>query len=207
MNTVAKIISFIFHPLLVPTYLMVLLGFYFPMALYPISPDSFKLLFTPFLFFTFFLPALNILFFRITGTISSIKMESRRERILPFLLIFILYALISYLIYYRLRVSLDDGLMKFLLITDGLVLASFVITLFYKVSVHSLGMTGLLGILLPLAKVSEDGLLFIPLLICIIITGMVMSARLQLGAHTPREVLVGAVAGFSVSFLSMIILF
>jgi membrane-associated phospholipid phosphatase len=80
-------------------------------------------------------------------------------------------------------------------------------TLFYKVSIHTLGVTGILGILLPLNKVAENNSLFIPTLVLIVIAGLVMSARLQLNSHTPREVLIGAVTGFAVGFFGMIILF
>jgi membrane-associated phospholipid phosphatase len=34
-----------------------------------------------------------------------------------------------------------------------------------------------------------------------------MSARLQLNAHTPREILVGGVSGFIIGFVSMIVMF
>jgi len=123
------------------------------------------------------------------------------------LLIFLLYAAVTALMFYKVRVSFDDSLMKFFIIIDGLVFASFFLTLFSKVSIHALSLAGMLGILLPLAKVSEDGRLFIPLLLSFVVTGSVMSARLQLGSHSAREVFTGAVAGFSIGFVSMIILF
>jgi membrane-associated phospholipid phosphatase len=207
VNGLARVVSVVFHPLLIPTYLFALLGFYFPLALYPINGNTLRAFLILVFAMTFILPALNIFFFTITGSIQSVQMKNRKERVLPFLLIFLLYVAVTFLMFYKVRVSADDSLMKFFFIIDALVLASFVITLFYKVSVHALAMAGLLGILLPLAKVSEDGQLFIPLLFSLVINGSVMSARLQLSAHTPREVFTGAVIGFSIGFASMIILF
>ena len=66
---------------------------------------------------------------------------------------------------------------------------------------------GFIGILLPLNKVSEDGALFYPTLALIVVAGFVMTARLQLNAHTPREVMVGGMLGFATSFAAMVLLF
>jgi membrane-associated phospholipid phosphatase len=60
---------------------------------------------------------------------------------------------------------------------------------------------------MPLNKAVENGSLLWPTLIVLIVAGLVMSARLYLNAHTPREVLYGALAGFSIGFFGMIFLF
>lgn len=70
-----------------------------------------------------------------------------------------------------------------------------------------MGVTGLLGIVLPLNTVAENNALFIPAVALLVITGLVMSARLQLNAHTPREVWFGALTGFLIGFVGMIVLF
>jgi membrane-associated phospholipid phosphatase len=68
-------------------------------------------------------------------------------------------------------------------------------------------MWGAVGMMLPMNKVSEIGSLLIPTAIVIVIAGMVMSARLALNAHTPREILIGSTSGFAIGFFGMIILF
>jgi membrane-associated phospholipid phosphatase len=70
-----------------------------------------------------------------------------------------------------------------------------------------MGMCGLIGMLLPLNKISEDGALFYPTVAAIILAGIVMSARLQLNVHTPREVMIGGVLGFTISFALMFVMF
>jgi membrane-associated phospholipid phosphatase len=59
----------------------------------------------------------------------------------------------------------------------------------------------------PLNKVSEDGALFYPTVGAIALAGLVMAARLQLQAHTTREVMVGAIMGFGATFMAMTVLF
>ncbi len=87
-----------------------------------------------------------------------------------------------------------------------MIVSSAGITLFYKVSIHSAAIWGIVGILLPLNKVA-DGLLLIPTIILIVAAGLVMSSRLMLNAHTPREVLVGSLLGFGVGFVGIAVLF
>ena len=207
MNLLSRIVSFLFHPLLLATYMFALFAFSLPAGLDPLKEDG-HLNFV-FLIFcvTFVLPALNIGIFKTFGSIRSFAMEERQERIIPFSFITILYGVITYLFYSRTRVSLNDNLLKFLLIIDILVLIATIVTIFYKVSVHSMSIWGFIGIILPLNRVSEDGALFFPTIIAFVIAGLVMTARLQLNAHTPREVMVGSMLGFAISFTSMIVLF
>jgi len=207
VNLLSRIVSFLFHPLLLATYMFALFAFSLPAGLDPLKEDG-HLNFV-FLIFcvTFVLPALNIGIFKTFGSIRSFAMEERQERIIPFSFITILYGVITYLFYSRTRVSLNDNLLKFLLIIDILVLIATIVTIFYKVSVHSMSIWGFIGIILPLNRVSEDGALFFPTIIAFVIAGLVMTARLQLNAHTPREVMVGSMLGFAISFTSMIVLF
>lgn len=205
--TFAKIVSWLFHPLLVATYLFALLTWLLPSGMSPIKEDGqWKFVFLIFAV-TAALPALNMLLFKALGTISSVTLLNRRERIIPFSFVALLYVVITWLLYSRTRISINDNLLKFLILVDVLVVAATLITFFYKVSVHSMAVWAFIGILMPLNKISEEGKLFIPTIIAILLAGVVMASRLQLNAHTPREVMVGAIAGLLVSAGGMMALF
>lgn len=207
MTLLARITSVIFHPLLLATYLFGLLTFTVPAALDPLKEEGhLNFLFLIFCV-TFMFPALNVGIFKTFGSIKTLAMRDRHERIIPFSFITILYIVITYLFYTRTRISFNDNLLKFLIVIDALVLVGTIATYFYKVSMHSLGICGLIGILLPLNKISEDGALFYPTIVTIVVAGVVMSARLQLNVHTPREVMIGSVLGFATSFALMFFLF
>jgi membrane-associated phospholipid phosphatase len=105
--------------------------------------------------------------------------------------------------YDRAEVSLNDNFLKFLIIINALVLVSTVLTFFYKVSVHSVGIWGLIGILLPLNTISDTGALFYPTIAAILLAGVIMSSRLQLNVHRLSEVLSGSLIGFCTSFALM----
>src|SRR5258706_15108314 len=87
------------------TYLILVLGKYFPSALM-IRGDSLYLITALIFLFTFIFPSLNILIFRYFGTIQSLNMETRKERLTPFIFISIMYAMITVLFYVKLPFSL-----------------------------------------------------------------------------------------------------
>ena len=207
MNFAARVISLVLHPLLMTTYLFLLFAWVFPVGLEPLKGDAHLsiifLIFTA----TFALPALNVGLLKTMGRIQSLSMPTRQERIIPFLFITALYIGFTYFLYSKTRIGLNDNLFKFLLAVDMLVVVATVTTFFYKVSVHSLAWWGLVGIIFPLNNFSDDGALFLPSVAVLVLTGFVMSARLQLHVHTPREVMVGAILGLATGFISMTLLF
>lgn len=204
MKPVAQLISIIFHPLLLTTYLVTVLGLFFPSMLM-IDPSKLRVMVAFVFVFTFLMPVINLVMLRTFGTIGSLKLESRGERILPFIMIAVIYAVITFLFYYKL--SFSHNFNKFMFIILMLVLASLAFTLFFKISVHSLAMWGGVGILLPLNKAMEEPTLLLPTVVLILIAGLVMSARLLLNAHTIREVMYGSMVGFLIGFGGIIVLF
>ncbi|MCW5911508.1 MAG: phosphatase PAP2 family protein [Cyclobacteriaceae bacterium] len=204
MRVAANLVSVIFHPLLLTTYLVLLLGTFFP-ALLMIAPQHLRVM-TAFIFgFTFLLPVVNLVMFRVFGTISSFTLENRAERIVPFIAIALIYLVTAFLFFFKLRFSHNFN--HLLLIVALLVIAAVALNFFLKVSVHALAAWGAIGILLPLNKAVEQPDLLWPTAGAILATGFVMAARLYLNAHTPREILVGSVAGFAIGFFGVLYFF
>jgi membrane-associated phospholipid phosphatase len=199
----AQIVSFVFHPLLLTTYLVLLLGRWMPAML--LVRQEHILTFVAFIFgITFVLPALNVLVFQRFGVIGSWKMGTKQERVLPFVFNSMVYLMIAVLFLYK--VHLSSNFTKLMLIIAALAVAGTVCTFFLKVSIHSLGWAGLVGIVLQLNR-AADGALLVPTAVLIVIAGLVMSARLKLNVHTPREVVIGGLAGFGIGIVGMSILF
>ncbi|MCA4896973.1 MAG: hypothetical protein ING84_18385 [Cytophagales bacterium] len=204
MKQVAKFISVVLHPLLLTTYLVIVLSYYFPSML-KIRKENQMIIIGLVFVFTFVLPAVILVMLRAFGTIQSLTLQSRKERILPFVFISMFYVLFTFLFYFKLPFSANFE--KLMMIVSALVVVSLLITFFYKISIHSIAMGGGIGILLPLNQVTEQMSLLWPTAFTILATGLVMSSRLLLDAHTPREVMYGSVVGFVVGFFGMIILF
>jgi hypothetical protein len=207
VNTAARVISFIFHPLFLATYLFATFALILPTAWAPVPFDKFGHMLLLIFLVTFILPVINIYLFKILGNISSLQMYERKERILPFVFVSAVYCAVTYMIHKSTGIDWSDNFLKFLMIVDALVIVATLVTLFYKISVHSVAMCGLIGIVLPLNKISEEISIFYATLVVIVLAGIVMTCRLQLNAHSTREVLVGALLGLATGFAGVVILF
>ena len=207
MNAASRVISFLFHPLFFATYLFALFYRALPSAWTPVPLEKAPTLLGLIFLVTFVLPVINLFLFKMLGTLSSMKMENRRERIMPFIFIAGVYCAVTYMIHRTTGIYWTDNFMRFMLIIDALVIVSALITFFYKASIHSLSICGVIGIFLPLNKMSEEVHVFYITLGLVVLAGVIMSSRLYLNAHTPREVLVGALLGVATGFAGMVILF
>jgi len=196
----AQLFSVIFHPLLIPTYFLTILlntqsyiSFYIPFI------SKIKLI--AFIFTsTFLIPLMLIYFviFKANGLIQSLKMENRKERTYPF----VLTALLFYMIYYFLKqnnIPVINILASFIWVSTLIIVVALLINLVWKISIHMLGIGGLIGVWFVLnSKLFLNLYILIPiLLLCAGLTGY---ARLKLNAHKPSEVYVGFILGFSIMF-------
>lgn len=203
----ARVLSVVFHPLFIPTYFFSFLAWALPTSLEPVGPEL-QLRFLLFIFIvTCLLPFLNVGIFKAFGTIQSYAMPDRRERLMPFIFVSAIYIAVTYLFHLHGRMNLNDNFLKFMVIIDMLVVAATIATFFFKVSVHSICVWGLVGMLVPLIKITEVNTLFYPTLGVIVLAGFIMAARLQTGAHTSREVMWGAAMGLATAVAGMLLLF
>ncbi|MEX2232767.1 MAG: hypothetical protein WD824_11435 [Cyclobacteriaceae bacterium] len=203
----ARLLSVIFHPLFIPTYFFSFLSWALPTSLEPIGPEL-QQKFLLFIFIvTALLPLLNVGIFKAFGTIRNFGMPDRKERLMPFVFICAIYVAVTYLFHLHARMNLNDNFLKFMVIIDLLVIAATVATFFFKVSVHSVSMWGLIGMLVPLNKITEVDTIFYPTLVVIVLAGFIMAARLEVGTHNSREVMWGAVLGLVTGVTGMFLLF
>lgn len=203
----ARVLSAVFHPLFVPTYFFSLLAWALPTSLEPVGPEL-QLKFLLFIFIvTCLLPLLNVGIFKAFGTIQNYAMPDRRERLMPFVFISVIYVAVTYLFHTHGKMNLNDNFLKFMVIIDLLVIVATIATFFFKVSVHSICVWGLVGMLIPLIKITEVDTLFYPTLVVIVLAGFIMSARMKTGAHTSREVMWGAVMGLATGVTGMLLMF
>jgi membrane-associated phospholipid phosphatase len=193
-NKLARAISIVFQPLLIPTYGFIILfslNTFFSLLINPAA--KWMILGVVFLT-TFLFPAVMIYFMMKLGMISSLNLRDRQERVLPFLITGIFY----YLVYYMLKQLQISPIYNYFMIgTTLVVVVAMIINFFWKISIHMISLGGILGLFLGLTFVMMIDLT--PLLILIIfISGLVGYSRLQLRAHTPAQVYTGFLTGFVV---------
>ena len=204
MRWLAQFISIIFHPLLFTTYLVFILGWFNP-SLLMIRMENLRLVVIFVFCFTFVLPGINLVMFRYFGNITSLHMRTQQERIWPFIFIALTYTLVTFLFYFKLPFS--ENFNKLMLVVSILVVAATISTFIMKVSVHSLAMMGMLSILFWLNNGADSVGLWWLTIGLTLVSGIVMSARLYLNAHTLNEVLWGGLIGLVVGSSVTLILY
>lgn len=197
----AYIISLVFHPLLLPSVVLALLLYLSP-HLVTVSSKEVRLFLLQVAFsFTFLLPMILMLVMKMLKVIDSLHLHDRKQRRLPFVAISTIYLMTMYLYQYpAIRIHIDDKFLHtFLGICVSLVVLT-IITFFYKISAHTLAISGIFGGMLAMALRYNEVVLAIPLAIAAVSWGLVMTARLSLKAHSYQEVLWACVVGFTLNF-------
>ncbi len=200
---IASAVSWLAHPLLMPTYLFVLLQIFVPAALEPMENRVSLYVLLLIFITTFMIPVLSLVGLRGTAMISHFKLEKRQERILPFIFITIFYVVTAYM--FKSRLSLNPLLQMIFISTSVIVLIITVITFFWKISIHAAGAGGLAGYLLALSYIFPNQRIYFPLTAILLLSGIILSSRLKLNAHTPPEVYSGFGIGLFISFTSLLI--
>jgi membrane-associated phospholipid phosphatase len=158
---------------------------------------------------TFLAPALLIYYFYRLGLIKSLHLENLRDRRLPYLGTIIIYTLSTYLFGWRFEPISE--LVPQIAVVLGSVTASIaviaVISIWWQISAHTTGVGGFLGAFGGLFLRYNDTTLFYPFMLGILITGLIMSARLRLNAHTPGQVSAGLGVGLVISIAAVFLYF
>jgi len=131
--------------------------------------------------------------------VSSFYLEKKEDRIYPLGITAIFYFLSYYLMQ---QLPLSDAFSLFLLGSTIIVIISLLITFFWKISTHLMGIGGLLGGLTGLAIHLSIDLTWM-IVYGLAISGLLGFARLQLNAHKPSQVY----AGFMLAFIIMLLVF
>lgn len=199
-NRVATFLSVLFHPLIITTYLFALLFVVTP-DLVGVSALEFPAIGSLLLLIfinTFVAPAVIIYYFHRFGLVSSLHVENLKERRLPYLVCAVLYGISTYLFGWQLQPIGELAPQISIILGSATVSLIFVavVSLFWKISAHAAGIGGAIGILAALLMRFDESTLLNPLLLTIIAGGFVMSARLQMNAHTPFQIFSGILGGF-----------
>ncbi len=202
-NKWAYITSVIFHPLLLPSFFLLIL-FTFPPQYNLSGYTTFKWLLLLFVFFlTFVIPALLTLLFVKIKVIRQININKKESRIIPLLTVGIVY----YITFYTLsKVNAIPGYNLFLLGSTVLIWLTLYVTYFYKISLHLTAWGGFTGALIGYGLLIPFHGIFFWIVISVFLSGIVGTARLTLKEHTPLQVYSGFITGLSVMLLLFLFL-
>ena len=187
----AKIISYIFHPIFLPLYSLILL---FDLK----SCFSFELIFKARLMLMAFVaittivfPLSIILLMKHQGFIHSFQMDERKERKFPYLITAIFY-LLTYNMFRQLQ--LPNIYTFYMMGATLLIIIVVIINLWWKISTHMIGIGGVFGLITALA-INLSLNLFFQIIVIALVAGIIGYARLKLNSHKPLEIYAGFLAG------------
>ncbi|WP_342748899.1 hypothetical protein [Spirosoma oryzae] len=204
----ARFLSVAFHPLLMPTLLFGILLFQAP---YTVGVDVFSasvrgsLLILIFIG-TFAVPSLLIYYLFRSGYVQSLYLNTLADRRLPYFLTAAIYTGVT--VFFGFRMELVSDIAPQIAILLGSVTVSILlvglISLYWQISAHSVGIGGVVGTLAGMA-VRHSTIELVPTLAAIIaIAGLVLSARLHLNAHTTGQTTAGLLLGLLVSLSAVL---
>jgi hypothetical protein len=197
LNVIAKIISGIIHPMVMPLFGTIVF-LQLPKFIVLEQEDQLRTYFYVTMFLcTFLFPSVLIIFLKYTGAIQSISLNNQKDRTVPFIFTGIGYSIALYMIN-RLPIApsmFPYNLAKPLVIGATLsVIIALIVNRWFKISIHMMGIGGLTGAAIAIAwcyQLPIFGLIYL----FVFLSGITGFARLHLHAHTPAQVY----AGFLVS--------
>ncbi|MFK7952924.1 MAG: hypothetical protein AB8B73_08760 [Ekhidna sp.] len=195
-----KLVSLVFHPLLMATWMSVLLFAKAP-EIYPGLQSQAYLYFVSAIFIiTCLLPAISIFVMKMSSMITSFELIKRSERFYPFTIILLYYAVAAYLFAVKIQIGNPFNIIMIgVAVLIGLLL---IVSTQFKISVHAAAIWSAVGFIsgLIVATSIDIGLFFY---VIVLAAGLTSASRLLLGYHTPKEVWSGAIFGFFYSFLTI----
>lgn len=185
----ARIISIIGHPIFHPTWMMLILI---------VSGITSFITYNNYIFLiitmlmTCLIPGLVIMMVKRWGLIKSMEMEDREDRLGPlFIMLLFLYAAYRYFNKIPTLAIYSFYLTAVIVVT----VLAFVVSFFWKISLHTMGWGCFTAFLFIMTTVSMR---YMPYLITsMVLSGVVASARLKLKSHSNTQIYAGFAMGFA----------
>jgi len=193
MRTSALILSYVFHPLWMPFIVLLVLWGVDPwLRMQP----AMMVYVASILLINAIAPAISLYVLHRRGALSDLEVSQRKERTVPFLVV-MFYQLLGYYALTRPGVFLPSEVLSLVVAMIVSLLVAMLLTRWIKVSMHLLAQGGALGALWSFNLLHDLGMEQL-LPVGFLLAGLVGWSRMRLGVHTPTELALGFLTGFSV---------
>jgi hypothetical protein len=197
----ALIFSYLFHPLFIIGWVVLYLLYRNSLVFLGVDPGERIIFFLRVFSTSIFLPIVTVLLLKGLGFIQSIQLPTQKDRIIPYV------ACITFFFWtYYVSKQLGDPteLQAFLLSAFVASCASLIINNYMKVSMHAMGVGGMVTffVLLLFANKLDD---VFSLLAAVLIAGITCSSRLIASDHKTAEVYTGLVTGIIIQLVAWMI--
>jgi hypothetical protein len=199
----AHFFSYVFHPLFVPFYVVYFLVYIHPAYLSGFNGrEKIQVLLIVVLNAVFF-PLISVLLLKGVGFIDSIFLRTQKDRIIPYIASSIFFFWTYHV--FRQQQQFPSIFPSFFF---GILIASsaaLLANIYLKVSIHAIGMGGMLGLFL-IIMLYNTMLMTWPLCIAILIAGLVCTSRLIVSNHTPKEIYWGLFLGLLCQLVAALVI-
>lgn len=150
------------------------------------------------------LPVVFVFVLKLLGFISSIQIPNREERLIPFFVTAAMYYGAIYLLANYWELPLSPIIYQFMIGATLATIVGMIITSKWKISVHMIGIGGVLGIFTVISKVQES-ILLMEMIALLVLAGLIGFSRIELKAHSYSQVFAGFLLGFGCVIMPLFI--
>jgi hypothetical protein len=192
IKAIAHIFSYIFHPLFIPVYITWFLTKVHPSYFSGFSDYQKNWLIIRVAYSMVFFPLITVLLLKALKFIDSFFLHTQKDRIIPYIACGIFFFWV-YLVF-RNQPNIPTVLTAFIFSVFLASSAALLANIYLKISMHAIGMGGVLGLLL-VVMASNTMLTTLPFSIAFLLTGLVCTSRLIVSNHQPKEIYLGLLLG------------
>jgi hypothetical protein len=195
----AKIISWIFHPVFIPVYVLIFLLREQSYLFVALTGGKKTLTVIQFAVMYALFPVVTALLLKALGFIGSIYMKTQKDRIIPYVICMIYYFWVWYVI--KNQSIYPDELVQFTLSVFISSVLGLMSNAYMKISMHAMAVGAMATFILILAfqGTVSSGIYIAAVLL---ITGLVCTARLVVSDHTTKEIYTGLFIGVASMLLA-----
>ena len=188
----AQIISYIFHPLFIPVYLI---WFYInsqPHLFSGFSPRERNFLILRFAVMYTMFPLFTIMLLKALKFVKSIYLKTQQERVIPYIICMVYYWWSWYVLHNQ-----PDFAGEIVMLALAIFIVSILglmVNIVMKVSMHAMSV-GVAVTFVMIMSFSQDISFTVYISIALLLAGLVCTSRLIVSDHTQREVYTGLLIG------------
>jgi hypothetical protein len=200
VRIIARVISYLFHPLFIPVYLFLLLLKASAYLFASFSDVGKLMLLGTFVIMYVMFPLLSVLLLKALGFIGSIHLRTQRDRIIPYVACMIWYWWIWYVMNNRPEVPRECVILSLAIFLASI--GGLMANISMKVSMHAIA-AGVMAAFVMLLGFSQDLNFGFYISGSILLTGAICTARFIDSDHTPKEIYVGLFIGVVTLLLAL----
>lgn len=198
----ATIVSYIIHPIFIPTYFFVYLMWQFPYGFAGITEWQLKMRLFGVFWLTAFFPSFAVFLLWRLKFSDSIFLRTQKERIVPYIITMFFY----WWMYYLSRNFTDQPeVLKFFFMGIFIAtVAGLTLNNYFKISMHAMGVGGFAAavVLTSFFYETANGL---PISIALVVTGLVCTSRIVVSDHSLKEIYTGLFVGIACQLMAYMV--